>query len=117
MSIIWRYKIPSHHWYSYRLTASLIELFLYSKDVPRHRVLTLFVEHLTGFKITDAVELEAAEPPISPDLLLKFESYGPLTELDRLFQQDVKNSLWNISFTDSWTDRIFNRRGIDRKPS
>lgn len=72
--------------YSYRLTASLIEIFLHSDNVPRHRVLTLFAEHLTGFKITNAIELEAGEPPIFPDLVDKIKSYQPLTELRRLFE-------------------------------
>jgi len=53
---------------SHRLTASLLELFLYSENVPPHRVFTSFAEHLTGFKITDAIELEDDKPPISPDL-------------------------------------------------
>ncbi|KAF8350099.1 hypothetical protein F5887DRAFT_1059292 [Amanita rubescens] len=48
-------------WFSgrYRLTASLIEIFLHSEYVPRHRALTSFAECLTGFKITDAIDLEA----------------------------------------------------------
>lgn len=70
----------------YRLTASLIEIFLHSENVPRHRVLTSFANRLTGFKITDAIELEAGEPHISPDLDRKIQSYQPLTELRRLFR-------------------------------
>jgi len=67
----------------------------------------LFAEHLTGFKIADAIELEDGEPPISPDLLSKIELYRPLTELDRLFNEStLPNSQCNISFTDSWTDRV-----------
>ncbi|KAF8522268.1 hypothetical protein BU17DRAFT_87361 [Hysterangium stoloniferum] len=52
------------YWFSghHRLTASLIELFLCFENVPRHRVFTSFVEHLTGFKITDTIELEGGEP-------------------------------------------------------
>ncbi|KAM6500713.1 hypothetical protein JOM56_003727 [Amanita muscaria] len=78
------------YWFSgrYRLTASLIELFLHSENVPRHRVLTSFAEHLTGFKITDAIELEADEPPISPDLDEKIKTYRSLTELGRLFKEE-----------------------------
>ncbi|KAF8338350.1 hypothetical protein F5887DRAFT_1137571 [Amanita rubescens] len=83
------------YWFSgrYRLTASLIEIFLYSEDVPRHRVLTSFAERLTGFKITDAIELEAGEPPISPDLDKKIKKYQPLTELDRLFKEGLSNGM------------------------
>lgn len=53
-------------WFSgrYRLTASLIEIFLHSEDVPRHRVLTSFAERLTGFKITDAIEVNKKFLPI-----------------------------------------------------
>jgi len=39
-----------------------MELFLPSEDVPRHHVLTAFVERLTGFKLLDATELEDGEP-------------------------------------------------------
>jgi hypothetical protein len=50
---------------SHRLTASLLELLLWEgSPVPCHRVLTSFVERLTGFKITDATELEDVEPDI-----------------------------------------------------
>ncbi|KAF8512031.1 hypothetical protein BU17DRAFT_11549, partial [Hysterangium stoloniferum] len=54
------------YWFSgrHRLTASLIELFICLENVPRHRVLTSFAERLTGFKVTDAIELEDDEPPI-----------------------------------------------------
>ncbi|KAF8309783.1 hypothetical protein F5887DRAFT_1091838 [Amanita rubescens] len=77
------------YWFSgrYRLTASLIELLLYSENVPRHRILTLFAEHLTGFKITDAIDLEAGEPPISPDLYRKIKTYQPLIGLDHLVKE------------------------------
>lgn len=76
-------------WFSgrYRLTASLIEIFLHSEDVPRHRVLTSFAERLTGFKITDAIELEAGEQEISPDLDIKIKTYPSLTELSCLFKE------------------------------
>ncbi len=72
---------------------------------------------MTGFKITDAVELEDGEPPISPELERKINDYRPLTELDRLFEApELPNSQRNISFTDSWIDRTFNRTRIDRMP-
>ena len=104
--------------YSYRLTASLIEILLHSDNVPHHRVLTLFTEHLTGFKITDAIELEAGEPPISPDLAAKIESYRPLTEkLHHILKEGLLDSQCNISFTDSWTDRSFNWSGINTFPN
>jgi len=47
----------------------------------------LFAEHLTGFKITDAIELEAREPPISSDLDWKISCYGPLAGLGRLLKE------------------------------
>ena len=100
---------------SFRLTASLIELFLSSESVPRHRVLTEFVEGLTGFKIIDATELEDEEPFISDELYKKIRSYQPITSLDRLFTEP--NSKCNMSFTGAWTNRVFDRRGIDTMPS
>ncbi|KAF8642054.1 hypothetical protein AX14_009794, partial [Amanita brunnescens Koide BX004] len=66
----------------------LIEIFLHSKNVPRHRVLTSFAERLTGFKITDAIDLEAGEPHISSDLDEKIKSYRPLTLLRCLFEEE-----------------------------
>ncbi|KAM6495491.1 hypothetical protein JOM56_008197 [Amanita muscaria] len=107
-------------WFSgrYRLTASLIEIFLHSENVPRHRVLTSFANCLTGFKITDAIELEAGEPHISPDLDRKIQSYHPLTGLRRLFKgEGLSNSQCNLSFPDSCTDRVFNRNAIDKLPN
>jgi hypothetical protein len=104
--------------YSHRLTPNLIGLFLSSQNVPRHRVLTLFAEHLTRLKITDALELEDGEYPVSPNLSSKIALYGPLTELDRLFEEPkLTNSQCNTSLTDSGTNRAFDRRGIDTMSS
>lgn len=96
---------------------SLIEIFLHSEDVLRHRVLTSFAECLTGFKITDTIELEAGEPQISPDLAQKINTYRPLTELRRLFEEkELSESHCNLSSTDSCTDCVFYRNAIDRLP-
>ena len=104
--------------YSYRLTASLIEIFLHSKNVPRHRIVTSFAERLTGFKITDAIDLEAGEPHISSDLDEKIKSYRPLTLLRCLFEEEgLPSSQCNLSFTESCTDRVFNRNAIDKCPN
>ncbi|KAF8521901.1 hypothetical protein BU17DRAFT_87449 [Hysterangium stoloniferum] len=83
------------YWFSgrHRLTASLIELFICFENVPRHRVLTFFVENLTGFKITDAIELEDDEPPISPELYTLICHYGPICDLDRLFNEKNREGL------------------------
>ena len=59
----------------------------------------MFAEHLTGFKITDAIELENGEPPVSPDLSSKIELYGPLTELDRLFKEQKSPNSQCISLS------------------
>jgi len=73
---------------------------------------------MTGFKITDAIELEDDEPPISPELERMINDYRPLTQLDRLFEEpELPNSQCNIFFADSWINRVFNRTGIDRMPS
>ncbi|KAF8512020.1 hypothetical protein BU17DRAFT_96669 [Hysterangium stoloniferum] len=83
------------YWFSgrHRLTASLIELFICLENVPRHRVLTSFVEHLTGFKITDAIELEGGEPPISPELSVLISNHQPINELDRIFNEKNREEL------------------------
>ncbi|KAF8521967.1 hypothetical protein BU17DRAFT_64689 [Hysterangium stoloniferum] len=78
------------YWLSgrYRLTASLIELFICFENVPRHRVLTLFVKHMTGFRLTDAIELEDGEPLISPALTEKIYYYHPVCEWMHLFKEN-----------------------------
>ncbi|KAF8519086.1 hypothetical protein BU17DRAFT_90258 [Hysterangium stoloniferum] len=78
------------YWFSgrHRLTASLIELFIGLKSVPRHRVLTSLVEHLTGFRVTDAIELEDDEPPISPELSVLIDEYRPLSGSKRVFENN-----------------------------
>ena len=73
--------------YSHRPTASIIELLLYSENVPRHRVLTAFVKHLTGFTITDAIDLEEQEGHITSDLAEKIRTYGRLGLVKRLFEE------------------------------
>lgn len=82
--------------YSHRPRADLIELFLRSGSVSRHRILTLFVERLTGFKITDAVQLEASEPPISLELSSEIQLYQPICEFDHLCKEP--NGQCNIPF-------------------
>jgi hypothetical protein len=70
---------------SHRLTASLIELSLRSGAGSRHRVLTAFAGRLTGFTITDAIELENEELPVSDAKDFMIEYYVPLSTMDRLF--------------------------------
>jgi hypothetical protein len=81
----------NHH--SYRFTASLIELLLETKS--SHRVLSAFVEFLTGFIITDALDLEEQEPPLSEHMLRRIKDYGTLGTADRLFetQERVYNTI------------------------
>ncbi|KAF8497010.1 hypothetical protein BU17DRAFT_72416 [Hysterangium stoloniferum] len=105
------------YWFSgrHRLTASLIELFICLENVPRHHVLTSFAERLTGFKVTDAIELEDDEPPISPELSALISHYRSIGELEHVFNEE--NSQCNISFTNARTNRVFDRRGLDTMPS
>ena len=72
--------------YSYRFTASLIELLLFTQVTSRHRVLSAFIYALTGFRVTDAIDLEEEEPPLTygiPEHIKNY--YGPVGEKDRLF--------------------------------
>jgi len=80
---------------SHRLTASLIELYLHSPDAPRHRILSEFVKYLTGFTITDAIELEDEEGPIPEELLKKIQLFGPLCPVNHLFEEP--DSQYDIS--------------------
>src|SRR5271169_2819383 len=67
-----------HKNHRYRFTASFIELLLRFEDAPRHRLLTSYVEHFTGFTITDADDLERNETPLSNALLDAIAQYGAL---------------------------------------
>ena len=64
---------------SYRLTASLIELLLYTQSDSRHRILSAFARRLTGFTLTDAVELEEREPALTVETTDMFEYYEPVS--------------------------------------
>jgi len=50
---------------------------------------------LTGFTITDAIELEDEESPIPEELLLKILRFGPLIPAKRLFEES--DSQYDIS--------------------
>ncbi|KAF8241170.1 hypothetical protein L208DRAFT_1464244, partial [Tricholoma matsutake] len=69
------------YWFSgcYRLTASLIELLLYTQSDSRHRVLSAFTRCLTGFTLTDAVELEEREPALTVETMNMFKYYEPVS--------------------------------------
>ena len=74
------------NYYSYRFTASLIELLLFTEATSPHRVLSAFIYALTGFHVTDAIDLEEEEPPLTngiPEHIRNY--YGPVGEEDRLF--------------------------------
>jgi hypothetical protein len=62
-----------------------MELLIYSEDPPRHSILTAFVKYLTGFRITDATDLESEEGPIPQGVVEAMNRYGPLIEEERLF--------------------------------
>ncbi|KAF8516724.1 hypothetical protein BU17DRAFT_92559 [Hysterangium stoloniferum] len=83
------------YWFSgrHRLTASLIELFLCFENVPRHRVFTSFVEQLTGFKLTDTIELEAGEPPISLEMSSMIGHYSPICDLNHICKEQNREKL------------------------
>ena len=101
---------------SYRLTASLLELLLWEgSPVPRHRVLTSFAERLTGFKITDAIELEDIEPDIPLELSQKIANCNPIHELNRLLGNQP-DSQCDTSFTVAWTNQRFDRSAFDPMP-
>jgi hypothetical protein len=64
---------------------SIIDLLLHLECVLRHRVLTTFVKHLTGFIITDATDLEEQEGPIPDDMAKKISTCGELSLVQCLF--------------------------------
>jgi hypothetical protein len=72
---------------SYRFTASLIEVLLSTQPGSQHHVFSAFASSLTRFTITDAIDLEEGEPPLTADTVNKTELYGPVGAMDRLFQK------------------------------
>src|SRR5271169_1778250 len=79
-----------HKNHRHRLTASFIELLLRFEDAPRHRLLTSYVKHFTGFTITDAEDLERNEIPVSSDQLLAISGYGTLVPAGPLYDHESK---------------------------
>ena len=74
------------NYHSYRFTASLIELLLFTQSTSRHRVLSAFIYALTGFRVTDTIDLEEDEPPLTNGISEHIANfYGPVGDEDRLF--------------------------------
>jgi hypothetical protein len=72
---------------SHRLTASLVEICLHFPNAPLHRILSKFIQRVTGgFKATDAEDLEREEAPISQELDKLIECYGTLIS-DHIFSE------------------------------
>ena len=69
---------------SYRFTAILIVLL--TQSASRHRVLSAFVHSLTGFSLTDVIDLEEKEVPLTNDIVQHIQNYcGQVSDADRLF--------------------------------
>lgn len=83
------------YWFSgrYRFTARLIELLLLTQPDSPHRLLSAFAKALTGFTITDALDLEEAEPPLTTDTLDQMNHYIPAVEVGRLFEKSDEKGL------------------------
>ena len=98
--------------FSHRLTASLIELILHTENVPRHRVLSAFVQQIThGFELTDAKDLEEKEGEIPFEVKEKIRGYGRLGSIERNF--DKPESHYCVSLIDSRLDVLLARFRID----
>jgi len=72
---------------SYRFTATLIELLLFTQPESPHRVLSAFVHHLTGFTLTDAIDLEEREHPLTNNTFDEMRLYRQVAEGDHLFEK------------------------------
>ena len=64
---------------SYQFTASLIEVLLYMQQNSPYCILSAFVKSLTGFTITDAVNLEETEPILMIETMNMLEYYEPVS--------------------------------------
>jgi len=74
--------------YSYRFTASLIEsIILSAQPNSRHRILSAFVHSLTGFTLTDAIDLEEREESLTTATRNQMSYYKQVAEADRFFEK------------------------------
>ena len=55
---------------------------------------------MTGFTITDALDLEEAEPPLTTDTLDRMDHYAPAVETGRLFEKSdgTCNALYRATY-------------------
>ncbi|KAF8351495.1 hypothetical protein F5887DRAFT_211424 [Amanita rubescens] len=101
------------YWFSgrYRFTASLIELLLYIQPGSPHRILSAFAKSMTQFTITDAIDLEEEEPPLTDTTIDKIKGYGQLGAVDRLFKDGNQGLIqclfqalmrWRIGSEPTW---------------
>ncbi|KAF8223481.1 hypothetical protein L208DRAFT_1316565, partial [Tricholoma matsutake] len=83
------------YWFSgrYRFTASLIELLLFDQMRSLHRVLSAFAQALTKFTITDAIDLEEAELPLTAKMRMRVWWYGSISNMDRISKQS--DGMWD----------------------
>jgi len=75
------------HWFPgrHQFTASLIEVILRTPPGSQHRVLSAFVEAVNGFTITDAIDLEEAELPLTAETRNRLRHYAPVGCVEGLF--------------------------------
>lgn len=99
---------------SYRPTASLIELLLYTQPNSRHRVLSAFVRRLTGFTLTDAVELEGREPALTVETMNMLEYYEPISLVHSLSKGS--DSTCSVLLIRGVPDTRFSRKGLETVP-
>lgn len=64
-----------------------MELLAFRKNIPHHRALTSFVKQITGFTLTDAMNLECDEPDLPDEVSSLIETYQPITMTDQLFSR------------------------------
>ena len=81
---------------SYRFTASLIELLRHADNLPRHRILTECARRISGFTITDTLDLEAEEGEIPPVIMDKIDQLVYIGMVKRLLE-DVHRMSFPLS--------------------
>src|SRR6266545_2979249 len=85
--------------FSYRFTAALIELVILSAQPnSRHCILSAFVHSLTGFTLTDAIDLEEREESLTTATCDQMRYYKQVAEVDRFFEKS--GGMCNALFLD-----------------
>ena len=80
----------------------------------QHRVLSAFAYVLTGFAITDAIDLQEHEPPLTAETRAVMDHYEKINAVRRLFEES--NRMCNALLNHGLPNTRSARRRVDKVP-